>query len=264
MKWAIVLVANQPYFERSLATIHQARSVGQWKDDIILMYDSAMSFDEEIKRQLDELNIILIPLPQLALDVFLRAWSNKKDHENYEYIMSHPYIYMKFFVFHRDLRQWNDRVFYIDAGVQIQGPLERMKVACQGTGVLYAHSDAYPRYEWSLRRQFCFDICDNETKEEMEQKYNLDCDYFQTTIMIFDTKIIEEDTIEKLFSLAEKYPFAGRMDQGIINLHFLCERKLWKQIPVMDDIGFLYDFIERPGCLRRQYLMLKYPMQLLN
>lgn len=256
------MVANQPYFERSLATIRQARSVGQWKDDIILMYDSAMSFDEGIKRQVDELSITLTPLPQLPLDVLLQAWTNKKDHENYEYIISHPYIYMKFFVFHGDLRHW-DRVFYIDAGVQIQGPLERMKVSCQETGVLYAHSDAYPTYEWRLRSQFSFDICDNETKEEMEQKYNLDCDYFQTTIMIFDTKIIEDDTTEKLFSLAEKYYFSGRMDQGIVNLHFLCERNLWRQIPVKDDIGFLYDFMERPGCLRRQYLILKYPRQIL-
>ena len=50
-----------------------------------------------------------------------------------------------------------------------------------------------------------------------------------------------------------------RMDQGILNLYFTCERKLWKQIPINDSIGFLYDFRERDGYRGRDYAMLKYP-----
>ena len=57
-------------------------------------------------------------------------------------------------------------------------------------------------------------------------------DYFQGTMFIYDTNILNNDTVDRLFILNEKYPIARRMDQGILNLYFLCERNLWKQIPI--------------------------------
>jgi hypothetical protein len=75
---------------------------------------------------------------------------------------------------------------------------------------------------------------------------------------IYDTAILEPDTVKRLFELSEKYPIAIRMDQGILNLYFNCERGLWKQISVSDSTGFLYDFHERNGHLTKDYLILKY------
>ena len=42
-----------------------------------------------------------------------------------------------------------------------------------------------------------------------------------------------------------------------MNLHFNCDRKLWKQIPVKDSKGFLYDFCKRPGYKDSDYCMIK-------
>jgi hypothetical protein len=125
---------------------------------------------------------------------------------------------------------------------------------------LYAHSDAYPFYnKRSLDCQFHLDLVDKGTKETMESKYNLDIDYFQSTLLIYNTKILEENTVNRLFELAEQYPFSVRMDQGIMNLYWTCEKRLWRQIPLQDEKGFLYNFLEINGCKTKDYLILKYP-----
>ena len=92
---------------------------------------------------------------------------------------------------------------------------------------------------------------------QMLNTYDFTSDYFQTTMFIYDTKIIEDNTVKRLVELAHMYPNAPTMDQGILNLYFTCERKLWKQIPIEDDKGFLYDYHERPGYRARDYLILK-------
>ena len=166
-------------------------------------------------------------------------------------------MYNKFHIFDTFFRQW-DIVFYLDAGARIHGSLERMKNACEPVNCIYAHSDAYPTYEWKLSTQFCLDMFKSVIeKVQMLGTYNLSTDYFQGTMCIYDTKIIEDNSVDRLFELSEKYPIARRMDQGILNLYFLCERNLWKQIPIKDDQGFLYDYMERKPYQGRDYLILK-------
>jgi hypothetical protein len=258
--WVLVLIANEQYISRALETIIQARTVGKWTDPIVLLHEYSIVFSNHILKVLEQLQISTVKLPNRNVSKVREIWQDKQEHENYSYIMSRPFIYQKFNMFHIFFKQW-DVVFYLDAGCQIQGDLNRMKTTAEPDNIVYAHSDAYPTYEWKLERQFCLDIAPHEMIKELKSNYKLDCDYFQTTLMIFDTKIIQEDTVERLFELAEKYPVSFRMDQGIINLYFLCERKLWKQLPLHDEQGFLYDFHEREGCLRKQYLILKYPRQ---
>jgi hypothetical protein len=79
----------------------------------------------------------------------------------------------------------------------------------------------------------------------------------QYQYVIYDTNIIDDNTCDALFNLNDKYPVAIRMDQGILNLHFTCDRKIWKQIPIKDSKGFLYDFCKRPGCKDSDYCMIK-------
>ncbi len=259
MKWVLVLLANEPYIERALHTIFQARSVGEWHDDIVLMGpESLMSYKPVVERlQALEVKFVAIPFREIAS--VKPFWEKHKDHENYEYVKSHPYIYQKFFVFHPMFKAW-DVVFYLDSGCVIQGTLERMKTMCTPRHFLYAHSDSYPFYTYrSLDCQFRLGIADPELKKEIETTYNLDIDYFQSTLMIYNTNILEENTIDRLYQLAEKYPMSTRMDQGILNLYWTCERKLWRQIPLQDQEGFLYNFLEINGCKTKQYLILKYP-----
>ena len=252
-KWAIVLFSNEPYIQKALNTIHQARTIGNWKDDIVLLVPESLS--ENIKPFCQEFLVEQRIIPVRDVSSIIDAWEQNKDHPNYSYIKSREFMYMKFYVFDKFFKKW-DKVFYMDSGMVIQGDLTRMKVACSPDNCIYAHSDAYPYTNgWVLRNQFCMDLFSEEQSHELEA-LNMDRDYFQGTMFIYDTKIIESDTVDKLFDLAMKYKFTIRMDQGILNLHFTSN---WKQIPLADSVGFLYDFLERDPHKRSDYLMLKYP-----
>jgi hypothetical protein len=260
-RWALVLLSNAPYIHRVLKTIYEARTVGQWKDDIVLLLSSDLVNNTSVKEFSVEFNIIIREVPNRNFDSNLDLWKKHPEHVDYNYVIHRGFMYNKFCIFDTYFKQW-DSVFYLDGGAVIQGSLERMKVACPPANCIYAHSDAYPTYEWKLASQFCLELFENkDNKKEFIDTYSpfLNNNYFQGTMCIYDTRIIEPDTVDRLFYLNEKYPIARRMDQGILNLYFNCERNLWKQIPVVDTIGFLYDFHERAECKRRNYLILKYP-----
>jgi hypothetical protein len=259
MKWVLTFLANEPYIDRALQTIVQARTVGEWHDDIVLLGPESLLAYKGVVDRLQQLDVRFVSIPFQEVKSVKSFWDMHKDHENYEYIQSHPYIYQKLFVFHSLFKAW-DIVFYLDSGCVIQGSLQRIKNTCTPRHFLYAHSDSYPFYNYrSLDCQFCLEIAEPRLKEAMEATYPLDIDYFQSTLMIYNTKILEENTLERLFQLAEQYPMSTRMDQGILNLYWTCERKLWRQIPLQDEEGFLYNYLEINGCKTAQYLILKVP-----
>jgi hypothetical protein len=259
MKWVLVFVANEPYVGRAFQSISSARTIGEWRDDIILMGPESLLQLLPFQQSLTQYEVQFVAIPFCPVNSVQPFWDQHKTHENYDYIKTHPYIYQKFFAFHTMFKAW-DVVFYMDSGCVIQGPLERMKTMCTPRNFLYAHSDSYPFYTYrSLDCQFRFELADASIKQELESRHNLDIDYFQSTLMIYNTKILEDSTIKRLFELAEKYPMSVRMDQGILNLYWTCERKLWRQMPLQDEVGFLYNFLELKGCKTKDYLILKYP-----
>jgi lipopolysaccharide biosynthesis glycosyltransferase len=259
-KWTMVFLSNGPFIKKAFDTIYLARTTGEWKDDIVLLLSADLYNDDGVKQQCKLLDVIMREVPNRNFDSVLNVWKKHPEHPEYEYVINRGFMYNKFLVFDTFFKQW-DYVFYLDSGAKIQGPLERMKKACTPDKCIYAHSDSYPTYLWKLKRQFSLELFDNETnKQRFYESYYpyFEHDYFQGTIFIYDTSIIDENTVNRLFWLSEMYPIAIRMDQGILNLHFHCERCLWKQIPLKDDIGFLYDFFERERGSRSKYLILKY------
>jgi len=201
--------------------------------------------------------IKILLAPEISFDKVLNTWNKNKDHENYECATTKIFQYMKFFVMDQYFKKW-DYVFYIDSGAKILKSLNRFKINCKPENCFYAHSDAYPIYEWKLKRQFCLDIDDNISLKLLDRYKNLDCDYFQTTIFIYDTKILNENYVQKMIELMNLYPISYRNDQGIFNLFILCEKNLWKQIPTKDNQGFLYDFMVRPEYSIDDYAIIKY------
>lgn len=260
-KWVLVFISNEPYINKAFDSITLARTNGSWKDDIVLLVSSTLYNDKTIQNKSNDLNIILREVPNRNFDTILNVWRKHPTHPEYNYVLQRGFMYNKFCVFDIYFKQW-DIVFYLDAGVQIQGPLDRMKQSCEPDKCLYGHSDSYPNYTWKLKIQFDLELFENkENKKEFIDTYKsfFDKDYFQGTMFIYDTTILEDNTVNRLFELNEKYPIAKRMDQGILNLYFNCEKNLWKQIPVEDKDGFLYDYLERNGYNTNDYLILKAP-----
>jgi len=116
-----------------------------------------------------------------------------------------------------------------------------------------AHSDAYPSYEWKLHNQFCKKNTEYFTK--LSNTYNLHIDYCQTTIMLYDTKIIANDTYQNLYNLTIEYPISITNDQGIIALYFTNLKPVFEQIKTHDENTHFYDYLSRN--YSNKYIMLK-------
>jgi hypothetical protein len=142
-------------------------------------------------------------------------------------------------------------MFYIDCGITIFSDIHPI-LNSKKEGKLLAHSDAYPTYVWKLHTQF--EHMDPYFAD-MRSKYSLDIDYFQTTIMLLDTAIIQDDTFDKLYELSVQYPISKTNDQGIIALYFTNKYPVWQQIQVDNDDTMYYDYLRRGH--DKQYIMLK-------
>ena len=118
---------------------------------------------------------------------------------------------------------------------------------------LLAHSDAYPTYEWKLHTQF--DKNNTEFFTKLDKTYKLNIDYFQTTIMLYDTKIIQDDTYDNLLKLSMEYPISRTNEQGIMALYFTNIQSLFKQIKTHNEHIYFYDYQSRN--YNNKYIMLK-------
>jgi len=118
---------------------------------------------------------------------------------------------------------------------------------------LLAHSDAYPSYEWKLNWQF--DKTNEKYFTKLNNTYNLNIDYFQTGIMLYDTQIIEDDTYDNLLKLSREYPISKTNEQGIMALYFTNIKPLFKQIKTHNEHTYFYDCLSRNK--NNKYIMLK-------
>jgi hypothetical protein len=145
-------------------------------------------------------------------------------------------------------------MFYLDCGMNIYHDISPiLDEVTENT--LLAHSDAYPLYEWKLHVQFDKDNIDYFGK--LNNKYNLNIDYFQTGMMLYDTRIIENDTYDNLLQLSHEYPISRTNEQGIIALYFTNIKPLFKQIKTHDEYTYFYDCVSRNK--NNKYIMLKIP-----
>jgi hypothetical protein len=259
--WVLVFVTNDHYLHKTFQTIYEVRTIGEWTDEIIILTTAEVAAKTENIVLCKSLNAEFRILPKRDFSAVLEFWDAKPYHGHSHYMKNRIFQFMKFYVMDVWFKKW-DIVFYMDAGMKVQGPLSRMKAVCSPSYSLLAHSDAYPEFEKVLESQFELTL-DSYVTEKLLLTYRLNRDYFQTTLMIFDTRIIEATTVNRLFELMNTFPITTRNDQGIFNLLFVCERGLWKQIEKKDSIGFLYDFHERPGFTRSDYLIMKYPIEFL-
>jgi hypothetical protein len=156
----------------------------------------------------------------------------------------------KLHLFNTFFKQW-DYIFYLDCGITIFSDISPI-INEITENTLLAHSDAYPRYEWKLHTQF--DKTNTEFFTKLNNTYNLNIDYFQTTTMLYDTKIIKNDTYDNLLKLSIEYPISRTNEQGIIALYFTNIQPLFKQIKIHNEFTYFYDYLSRNN---NKYIMLK-------
>ncbi len=250
----VVFVCNFRYLSKFVETCGALIDVGEYTGPIILVVGddinlSGLSTHPFIKSHSDQIIIHYCP------DIVFSAETNSKINvvNTKAGKFGHKlFQFHKFHLFTPFFKQWR-YVFYIDCGAKIFAPVAPI-LNIGKPGLLLAHSDAYPTYQWKLSDQFRNMF--PEINSEMAKRWNLDVDYFQSTIMLFDTAIIEDDTFRELCDLTKQYPVSGTNDQGILNLYFICIKNKWEQIPLCNADTYFYDFNIRHT--DKPYIMSKY------
>lgn len=235
--FCVILVFNKLYLSKAFNTIQQLRKVGLYDGDIVCLFSSDL---KNRLRNVENESTIAKYFPETNLS------KNKKVHKAFQF--------HKFYCFHTWFKEKYKKCFYIDVGSNIFKPIDKI-INLDCSNKLLAHSDSYPEHKWKLFNQFDEN---SEIFKILNTTYDLNKDYFQSTIMLYDTSIIKEDTFEKLVQLANTYPISKTNDQGILNLYFNGLFGYWKQIKIKDKETYYYDFWERDGLTKDNYIMLKY------
>jgi hypothetical protein len=236
-----VFVCNRAYFERFMYTCSLLVTRGNYHGDICLVIGDDLK-DIPIS-QLDFIQkhgIIVQHFPDIQFSPeFLRVNNTltKTDGRN----ITKRFQWHKLHLFHTFFKRW-DYVLYLDCAMTIFADITPI-LEERREKTLVAHSDAFPTYEWRLRNQFDDTITDVFTI--LNKKYNLDTDYFQTGIMLYDTSLIEEGTFQELIQLMQEYPISTTNEQGILALYFTNIRPCWKPLRIEKDGMYLYDFCRR-------------------
>lgn len=250
-KNCVVIVSNNNYFDKALNTIKNIREIGQWSGDLVFVYGNDIS-----KTQLESLQDYHI-IPKYFKDIYLDDIVKKLKNKPYKGLdrkLGKLFCFHKFHLFTNYFKFWN-KIFYIDCGMRIFKPINSFfDIDCGGN--LLANSDAQPKYRWKLKGQFNSGEYP-DIYQTLESNFKLNIDYFQSTILLFNTDIINDNIFNRLVELVKKYFIGFTNDQAIMNLYFTCEKNIWKQIPLHINEQYLYDYKSRRGRRPQDYIMTK-------
>ena len=232
--------------------IRLIRCVGLYEGPIVVLYTGTRALTEPT---FTEFNVIL----QDAVELFPTTPTNMRhapsppcgiddDEDRTKRVTRSFAYYLKLSMFSNYFKQWN-RVLWMDGRNQIHYPLAPFFTDINSTGALLANPDAWPRASnlWPTRSQF-FSDCNPKLFDQLNKRYDLDREHFQSTLMLFDTTII--DDTNTLINLAKLYQEFGEItggDQGILSLHFSQDRGVYKHLPyrLSDTLMIPYDFKAR-------------------
>ena len=246
----IVFVCNKAYFNKFINTCSQLIKNGKYNGNICLVVGDDLNNDELLDCDFIKNNNIITKYfhnIQFSNDFLIVNNDVKTDGRN----LTKNFQWHKLHLFNTFFKQW-DYIFYIDCGMTIFSDISPIiNEATKNT--LLAHSDAYPTYKWKLHTQF--DKNNENLFTKLNNKYNLNIDYLQTTIMLYDTKIIHDDTYDNLLKLSLEYPISRTNEQGIVALYFTNIQPLFKQIKTHNEDIYFYDYLSRNK--NNKYIMLK-------
>lgn len=247
--YCVVFICDIHYFDKFVQTYKQLRSLGGWTGDVCLIVCDELFKSEQLKSFQSEHTIIVKHYEPIQFPPdFIKSQTSLKRLEHWNKKM---FQFQKIRLFDMYFKQWN-YVFYIDCGIHIFRNIQPM-IDCALPNTLLAHSDAYPTYKNKLSSQF---DANKSLFKVLASEFDLHIDYPQTTIMLFDTAIIEPHTVNDLYKLCLKYPISITNDQGIVALYFTRVRPCWKQIPTENDTLCFYDYLARAN-KHKEYIMLK-------
>jgi hypothetical protein len=243
-------MCDKLYFKKFIYTCNQLVKNGKYNGTICLVIGDDLLNDKMLDCDIIKNNNIIIKhfpniqFPKEFLEINNNIISDGRN-------LTKKFQWHKLNFFNTYFKQWR-YVFYLDCGMTIFSDISPILNEITEHKIV-AHSDAYPTYERRLHGQFCKRNTECFTK--LNNTYNLNVDYFQTGIMLYDTEIITENTYDDLLNLTYEYPISIANEQAIIALYFTNVRPLFKQIKTRDETTYYYDALSRNP--NNKYIMLK-------
>jgi len=252
MSVCIVFVCNSNFIHKFIDSYNQLINNGKYGGDVCLIIGNDLNDSFIINEIKTKTPIIIKYFPDLVFSDYFYEINAGIEGLSDKRHLTKRFQWHKIHVFDNYFKKW-DFILYMDTGMYIYNDINYI-INEREENKMVAHSDAYPSFEWKLRGQF--DTKYEEIFKDLNNAFNLDVNYFQTGMMLFDTKIIEEDTFNNLISLANKYPISRTNEQGIIALYFAVIKGLWKPLRINNEKFHLYDYNKRNK--NADYIMTKY------
>lgn len=262
MNSCIITFCNKSHLQKAFGTINQLRISGKYTGDIVLLVG-----DDLKDLELDPAyNIIVKYFPTIDRTEVLKKLNGISTSDGRDFNKS--FQWHKVYAFDKYFKKW-DKCLLIDAGMHTFNPIDKiLDLDCSNK--IFAHSDAYPYAHYrasvedriqkrNLGHQFENSERFRNLYDELNTKYNLYVDYFQTGLCLYDTSIIKDGLMEKIFNYADRYINTCTNEQAVLNLIFNCEQNIWVPMPIKDEEIYYYDYFERENLTYDKYIMLKYP-----
>ena len=264
MSRCVVLMADEKFMEKAINTIANLRTIGKYSDTVVLLTHPDID-PVEYSVQIDAWTIQLKSFELIDTSYIVEKIKECPFKKTDKRELNKLFQWHKIHIFDEFFKQW-DSIFYIDAGMYIYNQIEPFwEMINSNPTCLLAHSDAFPSFQWKLGSHQFDKESYPELYADLENEIDLNVDYFQSGILLFNSQLIESNTKSKLIDLANKYHISRTNEQGIMNIYFNGILKCWKSIETnyMDDTNknkanFTYDFSNRNGNKPNQYIMIKY------
>jgi hypothetical protein len=262
-KLCVVLLCNKEYYNNFRYTCNQLITTGCYKGDITLVIGDDLYYDEEqivlndyfIKN--NNINVKYFPDYNFS-DDFLQK---QKELQRDGYWFDKRFQYHKFNLFDTYFKKW-DYIFYVDCNIKFFSDITPI-LNEKEKNIIFANRDGIDKETagWCIAEtpNEGLKIGDQFVKttpiyDVLKSNYNMRLPYFQTTVMLYDTNIIAEETKNDLYNLLFQYPICVTNDQPIVALYFTQIKPCWKQLRRKNEDTYFYDYVR---CVDDKYIMLK-------
>lgn len=237
-KICCVFTCDILFFDKFKNTCSQLINNGKYTDDITLIIGDDMELEttKNDKFIIDN-NINVVKFDNIKFpDTINNILESVNDDGR---CRNKKFQWHKLHIFDVYFKRW-DYILYLDSGLNINYNISPI-IDSRIKNKILAQSDSYPSMEWTLSGQF------DQTKElfkSLNCEYNLNIDYFQTTIMLYDTSIITDKLIKNLLELTYRFPITRTNEQGIMALYFTNIENKWEKFPLGDERYNYYSYIK--------------------
>lgn len=235
----ICVVGNFKYLKKYFNNFYnQLITVGKYKGEIILLttYTAPTFLIKTIRKKND---VKVLRFKKIKFDRKTNnILSNLKTFDDPNRHITKNFQWHKLNLFDKRLKRYK-YIFYIDINMNVHFDINIILKNVPING-LQARADSYPNYDRALDSQF--DLI-NPLSYSLREKYDLSVtNYFQTGVIYFDTSIIQNNTKFEIINLVKEFPISKTNEQGILNLYFYLDKKIYTELPAEIDgyISYFY------------------------